>query len=49
MQRDEARKAVEALVNKYRSLSTLEINACNEENTKNGFILPLFHALGCDT
>lgn len=49
MQRDEARKAVEALVNKYRSLSTLEINACNEENTKNGFILPLFHALGWDT
>ncbi len=46
MTKDEAKSEIEALVKKYNTLSTKEIRAYNEANTKQAFILPLFKALG---
>ena len=48
VEREELSAAIEVLVDKYQRLSPLEISAYNEENTKNGFILPLFGVLGWD-
>jgi len=47
MGREEARKQVEALVQKYeRVVSEGKVKGYNEEMTKKDFILPLFRALG---
>jgi len=46
MAKDEAKIEIEALVEKHNTLSTKEIRAYNEANTKQAFILPLFKALG---
>ncbi len=40
---------VERLVKKFKSLSAAERRNYNEAATRQGFILPLFHALGWDT
>ena len=40
---------VERLVKKFKSLSAAERRHYNEAATRQGFILPLFHALGWDT
>ncbi len=46
--KDEARQKIVELVAKYQALIPAQIKAFNEEATKQGFILPLFHALGWD-
>ncbi len=49
MTKEESKQKVAKLVNKYEKLSAAEIKKQNEEATKQGFILPLFKALGWDT
>ena len=44
--KDEAKKKIAQLVSKYESLSSSQIKAFNEANTKQSFIEPLFKALG---
>lgn len=46
--KDEAKLKVAELVAKYENLSASQIKAFNEANTKQGFIEPLFRALGWD-
>ncbi len=46
MTKDEAKQTIAKLVAKYLSLSPSEIKSFNEANTKQGFIEPLFRALG---
>ncbi|RJO60739.1 MAG: hypothetical protein C4542_08310 [Dehalococcoidia bacterium] len=48
MNKDEARQKISELVKKYEALTSKEIKSYNEANTKQGFILPLFAALGWD-
>ncbi len=48
MGKEEAKKKVEELVKKYKALSPAEIKRFKEEMTKQGFIEPLFKALGWD-
>jgi type I restriction-modification system DNA methylase subunit len=48
MNKEEARQKITELVKKYEALSAKDIKGFNEANTKQGFILPLFAALGWD-
>jgi len=48
MTKEEARQKIAELVKKYEALSGKDIKSFNEANTKQGFILPLFAALGWD-
>ena len=48
MTKDEAKQKIAELVKKYEALSPSAARAFNEANTKQGFILPLFGALGWD-
>ena len=48
MTREEAKQKVAELVAKYNSLSSSQVKAFNEANTKQSFIEPLFKALGWD-
>ena len=47
--KEAAREAVAALVEKFRSTPKAERDAYNEDETRHFFILPLFRALGWDT
>lgn len=49
MNKDEAQQTIAELVAKYQALPAAEKKACNEANTKQAFIEPLFKALGWDT
>jgi type I restriction-modification system DNA methylase subunit len=49
MGKEEAKKKIAELVEKYKSLSQAELKKYNEAATKAGFIEPLFRALGWDT
>ena len=49
MTKEEARQKIAELVAKYEKLTSAEVKKHNEEATKQGFILPLFKALGWDT
>ena len=48
MIREEARQKITELVTKYEGLSSAEIKGFHEAKTKQGFIEPLFRALGWD-
>jgi type I restriction-modification system DNA methylase subunit len=48
MTKEESKQKITELVKKYKTLLTSEIKSFNEANTKQGFILPLFAALGWD-
>lgn len=48
MAKEEAKQKITELVKKYESLSQSEIKAYHEAKTKQGFIEPLFRALGWD-
>jgi hypothetical protein len=49
MTKEEARHKIADLLKKYEALTPKEIKTTNEANTKQGFILPLFAALGWNT
>jgi type I restriction-modification system DNA methylase subunit len=49
MTKEEAKQKVAELVQKRENLKSSEVKKYNEEATKQGFILPLFNALGWDT
>src|SRR5208337_3202453 len=49
MTKEEAKQKIAELVEKYDSLTPAKLKDCNEQSTKNGFIEPLFRALGWDT
>ena len=46
--KEEARQKIEELVEKYQKLTAKEIKGFNEAKTKQGFIEPMFRALGWD-
>ena len=46
--KEESQQTITGLIAKYEALSQKEIKGFNEANTKQGFILPLFAALGWD-
>lgn len=48
MDQDLVKQKIQALIEKYTSLSAGEISKYTEEETKKDFILPLFEALGWD-
>lgn len=48
MTKDEAKQKIAELVEKYENLSPSAVKTFNEANTKQGFIEPLFRALGWD-
>jgi type I restriction-modification system DNA methylase subunit len=48
MDKDNAKAKIAELVKKYKSLDPHKIKAFNEASTKQGFIQPLFEALGWD-
>lgn len=48
MNKEESRQKIAELVAKYEALSSKGIKSFNEANTKQGFILPLFAAMGWD-
>lgn len=48
MTKEEAKQKIAELVAKYESLSPSEIKTFHEAKTKQGFIMPLFQALGWD-
>lgn len=48
VRKDQARIMVAKLVEQFQQLSSSQIKAFNEEDTKKDFILPLFKALGWD-
>ena len=48
MKKEEARQEVAKLIGKYESLSPYQVKKFNEAATKQGFIEPLFRALGWD-
>jgi type I restriction-modification system DNA methylase subunit len=48
MATEEAKQEIQQLVAKYEALSARAIKGYNEANTKDGFVRPLFEALGWD-
>ena len=48
MTKEEAKQKIAELVEKYQKLTAKEIKSINEEATKQGFIQPMFRALGWD-
>jgi len=48
MTKEEAKEKIAKLLAKYNQLSPTEINGYHEAKTKQGFIEPLFRALGWD-